>query len=429
LVRPEGDFVQSNRLTLVAPLSILLVASSVNYACTNDGDDNPTVDAGVYIDGGIQYGVPPGSGATAPAGGDDTTGDDASTSGDDASTGPGTDGSAGTDGSTTRDGGTTSPTGTAFAALVLGDGKTTIDGTATTTNVANIEYFKADGTLVKTITLPSANATGALTVASSSLDGEISRSANGTYLLVGGYDLDPQETIAGGGIRRIGRLDASGTPDISTEVSGLSSSENFRGVASADGVTLFAAGSVSGIQKVTFQGTTSTKVSAIPADSRGLNVYGSALYAGAGSSPSYGLFSTPVAAPTTLTLLSGWTVSGGKPAPTQSAGFDSNGDGTIDVIYAADETLGVQKWTSSNGTAWTLAGTFGSTAGAISVAASVSGATATLFFTVFTSVSNTTVWTVTDTLSGGTATGTPTKILSGTATTSYRGLALPPSGV
>jgi hypothetical protein len=437
-VRPEGDFVQSNRLALVAPLSIILAAAgATNFACSNSDDDNNNgqADAGVYIDGGIQQGVPPGSGYMPPAGGDDDDDDD-----DSGMTGTGGEGGT-TPPADAGDGGSTLPptdagdsggggSGAVVAVLVIGDGTNPLAAT-TSTNPTSIEYLKADGTIASTVTLPSATGATALTVSSSSLDGQISRSADGKYLLVPGYNL-AKGTDIGTGDRIVGRLAATGAPDLSTKVVGTGfAASNFRGVASADGTTLFVGGAAGGIYSTTFGNSTTAAavVSATPTNTRGLNVYGGDLYVSTGATP-YGLFDTPISAPTTVAAVAGWvTTQAAKPQTTQSIGFSSTGGTTIDIIYAADEDLGVQKWTLT-GTTWSVAETF-ATGGAIGITGTYNAATstATLYSTTYASGDATQLYTFTDTATNKTP-ATPTKFgAAGTANLAYRGVALPPSGL
>lgn len=140
-----------------------------------------------------------------------------------------------------------------FIVLRVGDGTNALAGTAAP---GFLERRKVSGgSLVGTPkALPTAvsGTNRILTITgTSTAEGQLSRSEDGRFVLVGGYDAAiGMATSTGTANRTIGRLDNTGTLDTSTS-SDFLSNNSFRGVASNNGNDLWAAGA-SGIIYTTF---------------------------------------------------------------------------------------------------------------------------------------------------------------------------------
>lgn len=272
-----------------------------------------------------------------------------------------------------------------FIVLRVGDGTNALAGTAAP---GFLERRKVSGgSLVGTPkALPTAvsGTNRILTITgTSTAEGQLSRSEDGRFVLVGGYDAAVgMATSSGTANRTIGRLDNTGTLDTSTS-SDFLSNNSFRGVASNNGNDLWAAGA-SGIVYTTFGSTTKPTGSLLTNNMRWLNVFGGQLYASSASGTTQGINTIGAngnglpKTTATATLLSGFAAQ----TSTSHYGFvafDRDGNPGIDVIYVADDRGsaaggGVQRWKLS-GTTWSLAGTLAKnlTAGARGLAGFVSG--------------------------------------------------------
>ncbi|MDO7876235.1 IPT/TIG domain-containing protein [Hymenobacter sp. ASUV-10] len=234
-----------------------------------------------------------------------------------------------------------------------------------------LEYTPT-GTLVQTIALPTATSgtNRSLTnTTSSSSEGYLSRSADGRYLLVPGYDAVPGTaalvaTASTATNRVIGRVAADGSIDTSTRIDDAFSAGNIRSVASADGANFYASGSNSGVRYLPLGNTgPTTAINTTPTNLRVLSIYGGNLYVSAATGAFQGISQVGTGLPTTtgqtVTLLPGFpTASGPQPYAFYFADLSATVPG-VDVVYVADDRTatpgGVQKWSLVGGT-WTLNG-------------------------------------------------------------------------
>ncbi len=258
----------------------------------------------------------------------------------------------------------------------------------TLTNAANaviLDEYDLTGTLVQSITLPTAlagaNQPFALSGTATS-EGQLNLSADGSYLVLGGYGSTPGTTgvVAAAGLARvIARIDMNGNIDTSTAVTDAYTANNLRGVASADGSAFWTSGTATGtsggVRYIASLGaTTSTAVTApgLPTNARHINIFNGQLYVSASSGNFLGLASVGIGLPTTsgtvVTALSGFPlppVVGVSPSAYDFVVINDAdfGQGPTTVAYVADDRTtaagGVQKWVLSTGT-WTLADTISS---------------------------------------------------------------------
>ncbi|HRI49156.1 MAG TPA: hypothetical protein PLW65_03165, partial [Pseudomonadota bacterium] len=267
----------------------------------------------------------------------------------------------------------------------------------------------------------------------SAAEGELTRSVDGKYLLLGGYDAAVGTASVGSSMsatvnRVIGRLDAAGALDTST-AGDFFSLNNLRGAASTDGSALWAVGS-SGIVYTTF-GSTAAPTVLLGVNMRAVRIAAGQLLGSSGATTNHGINQIGTGTPTTTataTLLGGFAA---EPM-TSFYGFlalDRDGTAGVDVIYAADDRAvasggGIQRWTLSGAT-FVLDGTIkkGLTAGARGLTGFVSAGKVTLLAT--TAESPPRVVRFTD---DGTALDMlPAQPLAtAAANTAYRGIALAP---
>jgi hypothetical protein len=256
---------------------------------------------------------------------------------------------------------------TEFIVLRVGDGASAL-GTAAT--AAFLERRRiADGSLSGTPTALPTTVSGAnrrLTLGGTTTsEGALSRSADGHYVLLGGYDAAVGTAHVSGSMssmvsRVIGRLDAAGGVDTSTAADYFSAN-SLRSVTSTDGSSLWAAGA-SGVVHTTL-GSTTAPAALLSINMRWVHVFAGQLYGSSSAGSYHGINQLGSGTPTgttTAMLLSGFSA---QPM-TSHYGFvalDRDGMAGIDVIYVADDRAaasggGVQRWTLSGAT-WNLDGT------------------------------------------------------------------------
>ncbi len=427
---------QSNRLALVAPLSVILAAAgATNFACSNSDDDNNNAkaDSGVYIDGGIQEGVPPGSGYTPPAGGDDDDDDDSGTTpGSEAGTTPPTDGGGGDTGTTPptdagdagdSGGGTTLPT--TLAVLRLGDGMTALPTSSETTTAAFIDFYKVSGGAA---TGTPVSLGSGFSVIFAQLGGGLALSTNGHYLAVGGFNVAAGTANAAGLVRSIARVSAAGAVDTST-ISGAftgSGTSYIRDVASVDGTAFWVTGTGSpdGTYYIPFgdTGTGGVQLESSPATTRDVGIFAGQLYISAATTttPTFtGVGPVGTAAPKTTGQTATVAITDAT-NPEGFVAFDTDTTAGVDLAYVADGTNGVLKFKLS-GTTWSEVGsaiTIGA-GGARAITGFVNAGAVSLFAT---SDDGTVIAAIADTLTS-TTNGTATTLVTAGTKTSLRGIA------
>jgi len=259
------------------------------------------------------------------------------------------------------------------------------DGTAALTSAATpifLDEFTPAGTLVQSIAVPTAvaGANQILTVAGSSTnDCGMTRSSNGSYLLIAGYSA-PVGTAAVAGTtsaafpRVIGRVDGNGTIDTTTTTTSFSGG-NIRSATSDNGTNLWAVGSTSGVVYTTL-GTTgaSTVVSNTATNLRVINIFLNQLYISSGAGT---LRSAAVG--TGLPTTTGQAITGLPGMPTATNSFNgfffadlSPSVFGLDTLYIASDAAaatpatelsgGILKFSLVGGT-WTYNGTFAAVVG------------------------------------------------------------------
>ena len=317
----------------------------------------------------------------------------------------------------------------------VGDGSGAL---ANTGNPVFVDEYTNAGSLVRSTAMPtSPHRLVASGVATS--EGFITRSSNGKYVLLTGYDsvLPASGSLAGTASattpRTIGRLDANGTVDTTTGLSDAATGNNPRSAASSDGINLWLTGGAGGIRFATLGGSTSVQLSTTVVNLRQVGIFGGQLFVSDSSGSAVRLGAVGVGLPTT----SGQTISNlpGVPASTGSpygfflADLDASTPG-LDVAYVADDSAGIIKYSLVGGT-WTANGTLGTAADAYrGLTGVVSGSSVTLYSTRkggSTATGGGELVQVID-ASGfnGAWSATPALLATAPANTAFRGVALAP---
>ena len=309
-----------------------------------------------------------------------------------------------------------------------------------TGNPVFLDEYTPSGTLVQSVAMPT-TVTGAnrRLVASgiATGEGELTRSADGQFLVATGYDAAiPYSsglpgTSASAVARTVARIAYDGTVDTSTALTdsgsdgGIKSAVTHDGsafwFAAASGLRYAALGSVAG----------STPLNASSFNYRQIQIYQNQLYVSAGSAVRIG--SVGIGLPAT----SGQSVTGlpGLPASTGSYAYflaDLNtGIPGVDTLYVADESNGLQKYSWVGGT-WVANGTIGGSSDSYrGVTGSVSGSVVTLFATKKGGNSASGGGQLVKWVDSGgynaAFNGSPTGLANAANNTAYRGVALAPS--
>ncbi|MFM7203432.1 MAG: putative metal-binding motif-containing protein [Myxococcota bacterium] len=344
-----------------------------------------------------------------------------------------------------------------FAALRVGTGSGSLSNAAT---AGFLEYRLTDGTLmpytVNPLPLPTA-AVGddqPLTFSGSATsEGGLTRSADGRYLVVGGYATAPGTASVAGTTaatvnRVVARIDASRSINSKTRLNNAYDKSNIRSAFTVDGTGFWTAGTSSpntsmgevpsgGVQYVALAGTSATQVLATPDNTRYAYVYGNQLYASSASGTSRGVTAVGTGTPTTSgqtgTLLPGFDPAATLGSIYAFAMFDLDpAVPGVDTLYAADDTTvstvgGLIKY-SFDGTTWTKKTTFitGLSAGLRGLAAKQMPDGILIVATTADSTSSTSGNKIVTLLDNGISTPSFKIITTAPGNTAYRGVAFAP---
>lgn len=324
-----------------------------------------------------------------------------------------------------------------FLVVRVGDGAAALSSDATAVFIERRKV--ADGALVGApIALPTAvsGTSRRLTLSGTALsEGALTRSANGAYALLAGYDANVgianiSATSSSAYNRVIGRIAGDNSVDTTTAFDALGTG-SIRGAASTDGKALWASGT-SGIV-YTSLGSTAAPTTLAGTNARVLGIFGGQLYASSGSANVTGVNTvgsgTPTAAGAMVTLLPGFSAQSNL-SPYGFVAFDRDATPGIDTLYVADDRTtggGLQRWRLV-GTTWTLDGSFVESAGsgARAVTGFVSGNSVVLLVVVpEAGLKTARIVSFVDT--GQTPSSATAKLLAtANANTVYRGLCLAP---
>ncbi len=200
------------------------------------------------------------------------------------------------------------------------------------------------------VPLPTATGNKLVVSGTATASGGISRSENGHYLLMPGYNAlvgDANSTFTTNGAVRT--INASGTVGAGIAASGtlwLSASNNLRGATSDDGTNYWISGNGVGVQTST-NGTTITTVSTTSTNNRDVVIYNGQLYLTTGAG-TQGIYAVGTGKPVTTGQISTRLFA---PTNTDTYAFSISPDGTT-IYYVASSGGGIYRSTF-NGTAWT----------------------------------------------------------------------------
>ena len=310
---------------------------------------------------------------------------------------------------------------------------------------AFVEERRIDGSLVGTVTLPTAPSGTTppvqqpLTMSGlATSEGGLSLSADGRYLMLAGYGTAPGMPMvimsASATVNRVaGRIDIAGNVDTSTAFPASFSGNNVRSAASTDGLEIWIAGAGGGTGGVwynVFQAITgATHTLLTPTSVRCVSIFGNQLYGTQNADPyvfKIGL-STPTAANQAADGLDGVATTGTSTNPYAIAALDlPGGFAGIDTLYVAEADLGIRKYKTSDGTNWSpptiapLLNISGNN-GFRGVAAYATGGTVTLMATTAETLNRLVVF-----VDNGTSTPTGTAVAISASNRVFRGVAVSP---
>lgn len=304
------------------------------------------------------------------------------------------------------------------------------DGSAALTNGSTASFldeYSPSGTLIQSITLPTSGTNMLTNGGTSTSEGQMTLSPDKFYLTFAGYNVAPgtaslSSTVSSTVNRKIMTVDyTSNIVDVLLSSTAYSAN-NIRGaVKKGNDFWASGTGSTAGTNGIQYFGKgTAGQVTSTSTNIRSVNIFNDQLYYSSAASTGYGIFKVgtglPTASGNVSTKIIDVTSSG------SCYGFSFNSATTI--CYIADDRTtalgGIQKWTTTDGTNWTLATTINPAAsvGARGVTVDWSG-TNPVIFVVGT---DSKLYKVID--DGATTTGT--LLASSSTNTAFRGVAFAP---
>ncbi len=327
----------------------------------------------------------------------------------------------------------------------IGDGSAALTSAATA--VFLLEYTPA-GTLVQTVALPTvSSAPNRPLTASGSATSELNltRSADGRYLVLAGYDASVGTAAIGSSPvatndRIIGRVAANGTVDTSTHLTDAFDANNIRSATSADGSGFYAVGGNSGVRYVALGNTGgSVALTATPnvVNARSVGIFGGNLYAVSNSAATLGVSRIGTGLPTatgqTATILPGLDMATGSLPDAVFLADLSPAVPGVDVAYVADERTtapgGLQKYSLVNGT-WVQNGSILGAGTVAPVVRSVAGRVVGTAVTLLATSASAGLFVVTDVAGYNAAPSTtafPAAVATPGPNTAFRGVAFAPN--
>lgn len=254
-----------------------------------------------------------------------------------------------------------------------------VGGQALTTAAAPvfIDEYTTAGTFVQSVPMPFKSAAGQRKFSingTSTTEGFLNLSPDGQYLSFGGYDAIPGtatvSTTSAATINRVvARVTQNGTINTSTAISDGHDAGSIRSACTVDGNSFWTGGAgTGGGNRYVVLGSTgsSVLVSNSPANTRGSAIYNSQLFTSSQSGVNIGINTVGTGLPTTTgntaTILAGTASNIDLTNPQGFVFSDIDGNGTPDVLYAADGNLGIVKFSNAGGT-WTKRGSLPNPAG------------------------------------------------------------------
>ncbi len=315
----------------------------------------------------------------------------------------------------------------------VGTGAAPLDSTAT---AVFLDEYTSAGTLVQSVALPTttSGSNRRFTASGSATsEGLLTRSTDGRYLVLAGYDAatgtpSVGSTTSAAVNRVIARIGVDGTIDTTTALTDAASGNSPRGVAATDGSGYWLTGGAGGVRYAAAGGTTSTQLSTTVANIRGVGIFGSQLYISTSSGSTVRVGSvgtgTPTATGNTISNLTGYSTSG-SPHGFLFADLSAAVAG-VDTLYVVDDSSDqIQKYSLTGGS-WDTRGAVAAV-DVRGLAASISGSAVTLFATSGGTTGGGTLFRFIDSTGyDGTISGSATSLASAATNTAFRGVALAP---
>jgi hypothetical protein len=301
------------------------------------------------------------------------------------------------------------------------------DGSATLSNASTavfLEEYTTAGILVQTISIPTSGDFKLATSGTATSEGAISLSPNGKLLTIAGYDIAPgtasiANTTSAIVARKILAINKNGGM-IALSSSTAYSANNIRSAVSNASGDYWAGGTSSSAGGVQYFGNgTAGQVSSTVTNIRVVNIFNDQLYFST-SSGTRGIYKVGDGTPTGTGVTSTNLIATG--GSSSAYGFSFNVANSI--CYVADDRTdgngGIQNWTSTDGTTWTLAYTLsvGASLGARGLTVDWTGTNPTLYATT----TNSKLVSIVDSGSDATA----TDLVTAGTNTAFRGVAFAP---
>jgi len=241
-----------------------------------------------------------------------------------------------------------------LAVLRIGDGAESLSASG---NSVFIDEYASNGTLVQTIPLPDSGPNAILEVPTSSVEGSLTLSSDGKLLALPGYRIaytnstsSVATTPASAVPRAACTLDGGANFKIGAVTTDAYSAYNLRCIATDGTSNFWAAGSADGTWWLSPDSESQIQINQA-ANTRQVNIFNGNLYIVTASSLSqwgaglYGFSGLPTSltAPSPLMLCANASAPGVNPT-----GFSISPDGL--TAYVADQIVGINKWTNSDGT-------------------------------------------------------------------------------
>lgn len=301
-------------------------------------------------------------------------------------------------------------------------------GSAALNNASTPVYlseYTTSGTATVTIPVPSVTAGSRVLISGSATsEGQLNLSGDGQYLTITGYDAPAGiASIASSASatynRVVGRMSANGQ-FTTTSLGTLYTGNNVRSAVTQDGSRYWTAGATGGVYTIENGGTTTTQVATAPANTRTISIFYGQLYV-TSSSGTAGVYAVGTGLPTASTTA---TIAVTTADPYAYSIVD-RGNGVRNMyVISSTASVGLTKWVSTNGGAWTQVGSSVANAPVtfFGVAARVNGSAVEVYASAPAGV-----YALMDTANATTAiSSTFTQIITAPTNTVFRGIAFSP---
>jgi hypothetical protein len=246
----------------------------------------------------------------------------------------------------------------------VGDG---VAGLSNTGAAIFLDEYTTTGTLVQSIALPSSGANAIIASGTATSEGFLTRSPNGQFLTVTGYNRpvggtgSVVSTLSTNVPRSVAVIGAGGTIVGRADLTDWSSGNNPRSAVTTNRTDIWVAGAAGGVRYTTAGSSTSTQLSTTVTNVRNVNIFDGQLYVstGSGSAVRVGTVGTgtPTTAGQTITNLPGFPTDG-SPYAYQLLDLDGSVAGPDTLYVASDDAGAVTKYSLVSGN-WVSNGTVG----------------------------------------------------------------------